>query len=170
MSVRQMFLAVALALLADARAPLAQTSSLDYTQWRGVNRDGSASSFSAPSSWPDTLTQRWKVEVGTGYATPLVVGNRIYVFSRQGENEVMTAFYQRVAFANEEFGGKREGWKTDLGRIFIQLGMPDAIEADNVQPRMQRRQIWRYHKLHRHFLFVDQMGFGDFVLVQEQSR
>jgi GWxTD domain-containing protein len=86
------------------------------------------------------------------------------------ENEVMAAFYQRVAFANDEFGGSREGWKTDLGKTFIQLGMPDAIEADDVQPRRQRRQIWRYNKLQRIFLFVDQMGFGDFVLVQEQVR
>jgi len=63
----------------------------DWTQWRGPNRDGSIPSFVAPSNWPDQLTQRWKVEVGLGYATPLVVGNRIYLFSRQGENEVMSA-------------------------------------------------------------------------------
>jgi outer membrane protein assembly factor BamB len=91
MSVRYLLLVVALALLAGTTAPSAQTSPMDYTQWRGANRDGSASSFSAPSSWPETLTQRWKVEVGLGYATPLVVGNRIYVFSRQGDNEAMSA-------------------------------------------------------------------------------
>ena len=38
-----------------------------------------------------TLTKRWNVEVGTGYATPLVVGDRVYVFSRQGDDEVLTA-------------------------------------------------------------------------------
>jgi outer membrane protein assembly factor BamB len=37
------------------------------------------------------LTRRWNVEVGTGYATPLVVGDRLFVFTRQGGNEVMTA-------------------------------------------------------------------------------
>ena len=31
------------------------------------------------------------MEVGSGYATPLLVGDRLYVFSRQGENEVMAA-------------------------------------------------------------------------------
>lgn len=91
MSVRYLLLVVALALLTGTTAPLAQTSPTDYTQWRGPNRDGSASSFSAPSSWPETPTQRWKVEVGLGYATPLVVRNRIYVFSRQGDNEAMSA-------------------------------------------------------------------------------
>ena len=72
-------------------APAAQKPSLDYTQWRGQNRDGSASSFVEPKTWPETLTERWKVEVGLGYATPLIVGNRLYVFSRRGDNEVMSA-------------------------------------------------------------------------------
>ena len=57
----------------------------------GKNRDGSAAAFAEPKAWPDTLTRQWKVDVGLGYATPLVVGNRVYQFSRQGENETMTA-------------------------------------------------------------------------------
>lgn len=85
-------------------------------------------------------------------------------------NEAMTAFYRRVEVANERFGGSREGWKTDLGRIYIQLGTPDAIEVDSQHPRQQRKQIWRYHRLHRHFLFIDPFGLGDFVLAQEQGR
>src|SRR5712664_3802041 len=68
-----------------------QNRTADYTQWRGSNRDGAAAGFAAPASWPERLTQKWKVEVGTGYATPLVVGNRLYLFSRQGDDEVMSA-------------------------------------------------------------------------------
>ena len=63
----------------------------DWTQWRGSNRDGALASFTAPASWPEQLTKKWKVEVGLGYATPIVVGNRLYLFSRQGDNEVMSA-------------------------------------------------------------------------------
>jgi outer membrane protein assembly factor BamB len=63
----------------------------DWPQWRGPNRDGAIPSFSEPASWPETLAQRWRVEVGLGYATPLLVGQRLYVFSRQQEEEVMTA-------------------------------------------------------------------------------
>jgi len=79
-------------LLAVMLPPLeAQRASTDWTQWRGPNRDGVAPAPSDPKAWPERLTQKWKVEVGTGYATPLVVGNRIYQFSRQGEREVMSA-------------------------------------------------------------------------------
>jgi outer membrane protein assembly factor BamB len=68
-----------------------QTNSVDWPQWRGPNRDGHVVGFVPPKVWPDRLMQRWKVEVGSGYATPLLVGNRIYMFSRQAEDEVMAA-------------------------------------------------------------------------------
>jgi outer membrane protein assembly factor BamB len=69
----------------------AQDSPQDYTQWRGQQRDGSASGFTEPASWPETLTRQWKVEAGEGYATPLVVGDSVYVFTRQEEREVIQA-------------------------------------------------------------------------------
>ncbi|HEU4692144.1 MAG TPA: hypothetical protein VFS23_27465, partial [Vicinamibacterales bacterium] len=67
----------------------AQQASSDWTQFRGPNRDGVAPAPSDPQAWPTQLNQKWKVEVGLGYATPLVVGNRIYQFARKGEREVM---------------------------------------------------------------------------------
>ena len=69
----------------------AQTSPQDYPQWRGQDRDGSASAFSEPRIWPEKLTRRWKVEVGEGYATPLIVGGAVYAFTRRHESEVMIA-------------------------------------------------------------------------------
>ncbi len=68
-----------------------QGSSTDYPQWRGQNRDGEASAFAEPRSWPESLERRWKVEVGEGYATPIVIGETIYTFTRRDESEVMTA-------------------------------------------------------------------------------
>lgn len=78
-------------LMACAGATAAQSSPQDYPQWRGQNRDGSASAFAEPTSWPETLTRRWKVDVGEGYATPLVVADTVYVFTRRYASEVMTA-------------------------------------------------------------------------------
>ena len=66
-------------------------SAQDYPQWRGQNRDGSASAFSEPKVWPEKLTLRWKIDVGEGYATPIVVGGTVYSFTRQGEDEVLMA-------------------------------------------------------------------------------
>jgi outer membrane protein assembly factor BamB len=80
-----------LTVIALKTSAAAQTAPQDYPQWRGVNRDGSASAFTEPKAWPETLTPLWKVEVGAGYATPIVIGNRVYTHTRQGENEVMLA-------------------------------------------------------------------------------
>src|SRR5260221_12987096 len=69
----------------------AQSAGPDWPQWRGPSRDGTLATFTAPRAWPELLTRKWKIEVGTGYATPIVVGNRVYAFTRQEENEVMRA-------------------------------------------------------------------------------
>jgi len=88
---RRVAVMLAVVVLGSTSPGQAQRASADVTQWRGPNRDGVVQGFTAPQAWPETLVKRWNVEVGTGYATPLVVGNRVYVFSRLGENETMTA-------------------------------------------------------------------------------
>ena len=60
----------------------------DWPQWRGPNRDNKVTGFSAPATWPKELTKKWKVTVGTGESSPLLVGDKIYVFARQGDDEV----------------------------------------------------------------------------------
>lgn len=79
------------ALIGCTAAAICQMSPQDYPQWRGKTRDGSASAFSQPQSWPENLTLRWKVNVGEGYATPIVIGNFVYCFTRRNGMEVMTA-------------------------------------------------------------------------------
>jgi outer membrane protein assembly factor BamB len=78
-------------LIALPVASQAQVAPGDVTQWRGANRDGVITGFAAPAVWPEQLTQRWNIDVGLGYATPLVVGDRVYMFARQGDDEVMSA-------------------------------------------------------------------------------
>ena len=60
----------------------------DWSQWRGDNRDGKVSEFTAPASWPKELVKKWEVSIGDGVATPSLVGDRLYVFSRQEGNEI----------------------------------------------------------------------------------
>ncbi len=47
--------------------------------------------FKPPSAWPETLEQAWQVEVGIGHASPVVSGDRVFVFSRQDEQEMVRA-------------------------------------------------------------------------------
>lgn len=60
----------------------------DWPQWRGPNRDGKVSSFSEPKEWPKQLNLKWKTTVGSGDATPALVADKLYVFTRQDADEV----------------------------------------------------------------------------------
>ncbi|NQV33064.1 MAG: PQQ-like beta-propeller repeat protein, partial [Phycisphaeraceae bacterium] len=84
----------------------------DWPQWLGANRDCKVTGFTAPQTWPETLTQKWKVSVGQGCSSPVLVGDRLYVFSRVGDNEVLqcldaatgTSSWQE-SYAVPTFGG-----------------------------------------------------------------
>src|SRR6266536_3260485 len=76
---------------ADLSRQSAVGATADWPQWRGPNRDGAIASFTEPKAWPEKLTRKWKVDVGLGYASPVLVGGRVYLFSRQGDNEILQA-------------------------------------------------------------------------------
>src|SRR5450759_144862 len=63
--------------------------SQDWPQFRGIGRDSKVTGFKAPSTWPTELKQDWKVNVGFGDATPVLTGNKIYLNTRQGSDEVV---------------------------------------------------------------------------------
>ncbi len=74
----------------------------DWNQWRGPNRDGRVKGFAEPSAWPKYLAKRWRVEVGIGHASPLIVGGNAFVFSRQGDDEITRCL---------DLGTGKEIWK-----------------------------------------------------------
>jgi hypothetical protein len=64
----------------------------DWPRWRGPNGDGAVVGFIGPKIWPDQLKQRWKINVGAGHSSPLVISSSVYLHSRQGENEVVASY------------------------------------------------------------------------------
>ncbi len=67
------------------------TPAQDWTQWRGENRNGAVAGVELPSTWPERLTKKWSLEVGEGHSSPLVVGERVYQFSRFEDQESIAA-------------------------------------------------------------------------------
>ena len=57
----------------------------DWPQWRGPGRDNKVTGFTAPAAWPKELTKKWQVKVGSGDSSPVLVGDKLYVFARQGD-------------------------------------------------------------------------------------
>lgn len=66
-------------------------AAVDFPQWRGPNRDGVVGSVKLPPAWPEKLTRKWRIVVGEGHASPVLSAGRLYVFARQGENEILRA-------------------------------------------------------------------------------
>jgi outer membrane protein assembly factor BamB len=48
-------------------------------------------SATLPAQWPESLTRRWELAVGAGHSSPVIAGNRVVVFSRHEEQEIVRA-------------------------------------------------------------------------------
>lgn len=66
----------------------------DWTQWRGPARD--AAGAGEVQAWPAALTSRWRSTVGSGQSSPVVAGDTVFVFGREGEREAARALSLRT--------------------------------------------------------------------------
>jgi outer membrane protein assembly factor BamB len=79
-------------LLAITAVGIGAGRAADWPQWRGPNRDGVVHGVKAPDKWPRALKEQWKVEVGEGVSSPVVAGGKVFVFTRQKDNERVLCF------------------------------------------------------------------------------
>ena len=94
--------------------PLALTAA-DWPQWRGPQRNGISAETGLLAEWPKEGPRLvWQVkDIGSGYSTPAVVGDRLYLLSNQGTND---EFVQAL----DAKDGKRV-WSQRIGKV----GNPD---------------------------------------------
>jgi len=83
----------------------------DWPQWRGPNRDGISKETGLLREWPKEGPKLlWKqTDIGSGYSTPAVVGDRLFLLANEGlDNEFVAALAVQ--------DGKRI-WATRLGPV-----------------------------------------------------
>jgi outer membrane protein assembly factor BamB len=78
---------VVILVLAASAMSLAQ----EWTQWRGPARDGVIPAAVVPKQWPAGIAPAWSVDIGEGYASPVIAGGRVFLHSRRDPNEIVTA-------------------------------------------------------------------------------
>ncbi len=83
---------------------------------------------------------------------------------RTPKNEIMIEYYNRIKIANERYSHYTEGWKTDMGMVFIIYGNPSVIDRHPFESDSKPYEIWTYYDINRQYIFVDYTGFGDYRL------
>jgi len=83
-------------------------------------------------------------------------------------NEMMNEYYRRIDYANKHFEGYYDGWRTDMGMVYVTLGPPDQVEREPMSIDSKPYEIWYYYNLNKQFVFLDDTGFGDYRLVNPQ--
>ncbi|HXZ80436.1 MAG TPA: GWxTD domain-containing protein [Terriglobales bacterium] len=104
------------------------------------------------------------------------------------ENEYKEEHYRRIAYANEHFASGIPGWRTDRGRLYIQYGPPDEIDAHPSGGQYERPieegggststypfETWRWRYLEGvgqeiEVEFVDQCMCGEYRLSMDRSE
>lgn len=94
-------------------------------------------------------------------------------------NELKEAFYERLEYVNEKFSiSNKEGWQTDMGRVYLKYGEPDEISSqpmglssmvgiDVSTFETEPTEAWEYHsggEFHTGaiFIFVDYDNDGEY--------
>ncbi len=80
------------------------------------------------------------------------------------ENETLNEYYRRVEYANDNFKGYFNGWRSDMGMVYITLGAPDQVTRRPYEMDSKPYEIWDYYIINRRFIFIDQTNFGDYRL------
>lgn len=134
----------------------ASSRAQDWNQWRGPSRSGAAPSFTPPAAWPDRPTLKWKVEsAGIGHSSPVVGAGRVYLHSRIGEQEAVTAYdlasgkqvwqqkydapYEMNPAARSHGKGPKSTPIIDHGRLYT-LGISGILSAFDAR---EGRLLWR---------------------------
>jgi outer membrane protein assembly factor BamB len=87
----------------------------DWPQWRGPERTGLSKETGLLQQWPKGGPKLlWKVtDIGGGYSTPAVVGDRIYVMADRKDKEFLLALAVKDG---------SEVWATPIGKVGINKG------------------------------------------------
>lgn len=94
------------------------------------------------------------------------------------QNEFKEEHLKRFNYANQYFrrGTPREGWMTDLGRMYIILGAPSSTERFDSTPGIHPCQVWYYYGdrtkgLPTYFalVFFQRSGSGEYKLYNPTS-
>ncbi len=79
-------------------------------------------------------------------------------------NEREDTYFERIAYADQHFGGADRGYRSDRGRVYVRYGPPDNVDSRPFEIDARPYEVWHYYDLSLTFTFVDRYGFGEYLL------
>jgi outer membrane protein assembly factor BamB len=104
-------ISVLLAMATCCFVPFAGLQADDWPQWLGPNRDGTSAETGLLKQWDEKgPPQVWQYDVGEGYSGPVVAGDRLIMFHRLGDKEVVDCL---------EAGSGKPKWRFDYETRYV---------------------------------------------------
>ncbi|MCK5760757.1 MAG: GWxTD domain-containing protein, partial [Candidatus Delongbacteria bacterium] len=70
------------------------------------------------------------------------------------KNSLMEEYYRRISFANINFSiPKKEGWKTDMGKVLSLMGDPDEVQSYSFTRNSRPYEVWIYYEYGAQYIF-----------------
>jgi outer membrane protein assembly factor BamB len=162
----------AIALLGLACAAVAA----DWPQFLGPNRDGVSAEKGLFETWTKKgPPERWAVPVGEGFAAPVVVGERVILFHRVGNEEVVECFDTDKGKSNWKYAyptkyqdkyGKGNGPRSTPvvsgGKVYT-LGAEGVLTCVDLEGG---KKVWQEPLASRYKLRANFFGVGTTPLVE----
>lgn len=151
----------------------------DWPQWQGPNRDGKSAETGLMQQWPEGGPKlRWTAkEVGLGYGSPSVVGDRMYLLGADDNGSFVQCL--DVSTGNERWqtplgnsatetnyltkwgGGPRSSVTVDGDRLYVLSDLGDLAclsAADG-------KEIWKVNFVERYGATIPKWGYAESPLV-----
>ena len=172
------------------RSKILQISDVGDSDFRGINV---ANTFVAKMNNKDTLAENirclWPI---SSPMENIFAENQMEIADLKTMQQFFYDFWQRrnktnpsaewfdykakVDRVNDNFSsGKKKGYLTERGRVYLQYGAPNQITKNYNEPTSYPYEIWQYYKVknqsNRKFVFYNvNLGTNDFALLHSDAK
>ncbi len=80
-------------------------------------------------------------------------------------NELKDEYLTRIDYVDTYLGG----WQTDMGRVWLVMGIPDEIDRHPFEIEIWAYEVWYYYSTNEKFIFYDRHGLGYYELVYPEN-
>ena len=149
----------------------------EWPKWRGPNADGISHETGLLQKWPENGPAKvWSAKVGLGFSSPIAQDGKVYLFSQDGNKDVLAAFdadsgkllwgqAYNGGYPKDDYAGSRSTPTIDGDRIYTFGGGGDLV----CRQLSDGKEIWHLNVLQVTRTQLLQWGQASSPLVGEKA-